>query len=138
MRRGAGRAGATTVGLDIGLALVIHKSEDDGAAGFERVMHVVLAPRDLIGQGVAAHAVAAEFRDLRVPQRRQGFPDRLGPRLRVDLAVALRHLAVKTSVEIGINLRGMVVIRRSRVLMAVEASSRAASSRRARRSRRSG
>ena len=74
-------------------------------------MHLRLFAANLIREGVTvAIRFRLETRDGRAGQRIRRRAQRLGARLRIHLAAAFRHHAMKPAIEVGIPFGGMIVI----------------------------
>ena len=87
----------------------IGKVEDYRVVGVHRVDDFSSGAALLIGEFDPV-AAGRETDDARATQRRQGRTNRTGPRLRVDLTLAFRHLAVESANDVGLFFRRVVVI----------------------------
>src|SRR5581483_6971752 len=108
------------VGLGGGLSRAVDELERRPAVRGYGVVDVALRSTNLVGEAVAAGLRVREAGDLRPAERRQGGPNALGIWLRVHLATALGHLAMEAAVEVGVGLRGVVMIAALGVVVAVE------------------
>ena len=98
----------------------IGEGEVGCSVGGDRIFHRSPAAIDLVGEAARVGAGGIKANDLRSPQRRQRLAQSLSPRLRIDLPIALGHLPIEAAIEIGILLRGVVVVVALSILVATQ------------------